>query len=441
MGHIPSGHTREEDIVAVPDFTDYKPLSLDTVANRLAGYAGVRDRLGGSPETWTVREVGDGNLNFVYIVTGPDGSLCAKQALPYVRLVGESWPLPLSRSFYEHAALVRQDKANGSVPEIYDYDGPQALIVMENLSPHVIWRKALINRERHETAARTVGEFAAESLFRTSDLSLTAEAKKAEMAMFAGNTALCRITEDLVFTDPYYDHPMNSWTSPELDDTVRALQADPQWKAAIQELKYIFLTRSEAMLHGDLHTGSIMVHRADDGTEDVRIIDPEFAFYGPMGFDCGALVANLLLNFFAQDGYDGVTSRVYQDWLLEQIEGFCEAFASRISDLWRTERTGDAYARSLFEDQNHADASEIALTNFLHRVELDTLGFAGAKMTRRIVGLAGVADLQGIADPATRAACERRALALARMLVVERGELGSLRAALENAERILKDVK
>jgi len=54
---------------------------------------------------------------------------------------------------------------------------------------------------------------AAETLFRTSDLSLPADKKKREMAIFAGNTALCKITEDLVFTDPYYEHPMNRWTS------------------------------------------------------------------------------------------------------------------------------------------------------------------------------------------------------------------------------------
>ncbi len=39
------------------------------------------------------REVGDGNINFVYILEGPTGGLCVKQALPYVRIVGESWPL------------------------------------------------------------------------------------------------------------------------------------------------------------------------------------------------------------------------------------------------------------------------------------------------------------------------------------------------------------
>ena len=42
----------------------------------------------------------------------------------------------------------------------------------------------------------------------------------------------------------------------------------------------------EALIHGDLHTGSIMVTESE-----TRVIDPEFAFYGPMGFDVGAVSA------------------------------------------------------------------------------------------------------------------------------------------------------
>ena len=53
----------------------------------------VRARLGGRPKEWQVREVGDGNLNLVFIVEGPGGSVCVKQALPYVRAAGPSWPM------------------------------------------------------------------------------------------------------------------------------------------------------------------------------------------------------------------------------------------------------------------------------------------------------------------------------------------------------------
>ena len=39
-----------------------------------------------------VREVGDGNINYVYIVEGPTGGLVLKQGLPYLR-IAHDWPL------------------------------------------------------------------------------------------------------------------------------------------------------------------------------------------------------------------------------------------------------------------------------------------------------------------------------------------------------------
>ena len=44
--------------------------------------------------------------------------------------------------------------------------------------------------------------------------------------------------------------------------------------------------------------------------ESTQVIDSEFAFYGPMGFDVGAFLGNLILAYFAQDGHaDGVNDR------------------------------------------------------------------------------------------------------------------------------------
>ena len=430
-GGRPRGGPGSDDAIGPPDYAGYEPLSPETTAARIAAYPGVAGRLGGDPASWSVREVGDGNLNFVFIVEGPSGSVCVKQALPYVRLVGESWPLPLSRSFYEHASMLREAATSGHVPEVVHADPPQALVVMENLTPHVIWRKALIARERHEAAAPTLGRFIAETLFRSSDLALPAAEKKAEMALFAGNTALMKITEDLVFTDPYREHELNRWTTPELDARVAAIRADAAWKAGAQDLKWLFLTRAEALLHGDLHTGSVMVHEGD-----TRVIDSEFAFYGPMGFDVGALLANLWLNHFAQDGH-GEGAADYQPWLLAQAEAAWDAFAERFAELWRTERTGDAYARGLFEDGGAS--SEPALEAFLARVQVDALGFAGAKMARRILGLAHVEDLESIEPPALRAACEGRALDLARALIVERRAIGTVAEASARARSLLGD--
>lgn len=409
-----------------PSFDGWTALSPETVAERLATYPDVTARLGGGPGDWAVREVGDGNLNFVYIVEGSAGSVCAKQALPFLRLVGESWPLPLSRAWFEWSALTRQAQDAGGVPELIRFDGDQALILMENLAGHVIWRNALIDRQRHDSAAPVLGRFCADTLFRSSDLSLDPAVKKAEVARFAGNTALCKISEDLIFTDPYHDHPGNDFT-PGLEDAVAAMRADAAWRRGIQRLKWDFMTQAEAMLHGDLHSGSVMV-TPPGPDERIRIIDPEFAFYGPMGFDVGAVLANLWLNAASQPGWGGDWAD-QRDWVLAQGQRVWDTFFDRFAELWRTERRGEAMVERVL-----GEASEDALAAMLGRIEADALGFAGAKMTRRIVGLAGVADLGRLA-PEARLPCERRALAMAGRLV--KGEVATVRAATAMAEDLL----
>ncbi|MEO0683440.1 MAG: S-methyl-5-thioribose kinase, partial [Pseudomonadota bacterium] len=71
----------------------YAPHSPETLPAYLASVPGLGARLGPDPDAWTVQEVGDGNLNLVFIVRGPAGALAVKQALPYVRLAGEGLPL------------------------------------------------------------------------------------------------------------------------------------------------------------------------------------------------------------------------------------------------------------------------------------------------------------------------------------------------------------
>ena len=76
----------------------YAPLDIASIPAFLSRQPDIAARLGGQPGDWQVSEIGDGNLNLVFLVRGPAGGVCVKQALPYVRLVGESWPMPLQRA-------------------------------------------------------------------------------------------------------------------------------------------------------------------------------------------------------------------------------------------------------------------------------------------------------------------------------------------------------
>ncbi|MFP3340817.1 phosphotransferase, partial [Micrococcus sp. SIMBA_131] len=72
---------------------------------------------------------------------------------------------------------------------------------------------------------------------------------------------------------------------------VEILWEDQDFLTEVASLKHSFLTKGEALIHGDLHTGSLFVTEGS-----TKVIDPEFAFYGPAGFDVGAFIANITLS-------------------------------------------------------------------------------------------------------------------------------------------------
>ncbi|TGD41767.1 S-methyl-5-thioribose kinase [Pseudotabrizicola sediminis] len=410
----------------------YTPCTTESLRARLANVPAVTERLGTDSSVWDVREVGDGNLNLVFIVQSLQGALVVKQALPYVRLVGDSWPLPLKRSVFEYNALIRHALRDpGRVPEIYHFDEVQALVVMRYLSPHVILRKSIVTGVQHPNLAADMGLFLARTLFRGSNLSLPAPQAKADLALFSDNVALADITENLVFSDPYFDAAMNRHT-PGLDPWITKLRTDRDMKVAAQAMKHAFVSKSETLVHGDLHSGSIMVT-----AEDTQVIDPEFAIYGPFGFDIGMLLANFLLGYFAQSGHEATPGdrAAYRSWLLSVTRDTWGVFVAEFSRLWRTERTGILYQRALFEDQGDPLASEQALQDVLRGIWVDAMGFCGVEMHRRVLGLAHVEDLESITDDSRRLIAERRALALGRHVTINRAII-TMEGLIALAERI-----
>jgi 5-methylthioribose kinase len=415
---------------------EFVALTVETLPVRLGQESALRARIGEDVTAWQVAEVGDGNLNLVFIVRGTGGAVIVKQALPYVRLVGEAWPLPLKRSFFEYNALMRQSARDpGKTPEIFHFDAAQAIIVMEFLSPHVILRKALIEGRELPKIGRDLGLFIARTLFRGSDLSMVAKERKADLALFAENAELCDITENLVFSDPYFDAKLNRHT-PGLDALVAELRRDRDLKVEAQRLKHIFAANAETLCHGDLHTGSVMV--TDDET---RVIDPEFAFYGPIAFDVGMLIANFWMSYFSQSGHEETGSRdSMRAYLLRTAEEIWETLVAEFSHLWRTERTGMLYEASLFEDQGDMLGAEQALHGMIAQIWIDMLGFAGIETHRRILGLAHNADFETIENVALRARCEAKALKFGRHLAVNRSRIHGMAEIAALAERLEKEI-
>lgn len=412
----------------------YRALDDRTLASYLAGLPALQARLGGGPADWRVTEVGDGNLNLVFMVEGPAGDLCVKQALPYVRLVGDSWPLDLKRAWFEHrAASIQSRHVPRRIPQLLHFDEQLYLIAMERLSPHVIMRRGMIQGVVYPAFAEQIAEYLAATLYFTSDLALPAAAKRALVADFSGNTDLCKISEDLIFTDPYMVCSRNRWTSPQLDDLAAEIRGDAALKRAVSLLKVKFLSEAQALLHGDLHTGSIMVTNAD-----TKVIDPEFAVMGPMGLDLGKVLGNLLMSFFSQRGHEGRAGERdgYRAWILATTGEVWDQFSRRFVELWDAHATGDAYPRALFDGSEGLASLREAQAGYMRRLFQDALGFAGTAMIRRTLGLAHNIDMETIADPGLRASCERRNLTLARELLAEAGHFPDIAAVTARAVAI-----
>lgn len=378
---------------------EYTFLDADNIAEYLRSRPETHDRID-ADRIASIREIGDGNLNLVFhILDADDRGIILKQALPYVRMTGAGWPMTPERAAREADSLQTHHALTPElVVDVILYDPERYILALEDLSDHAVWRDALNRSERHEDVARRLGEYVAALAVGTSILGQDRQLVAQRIAE-TQNPELCTITEDLVFTEPVFDTGRNE-VLPENAADAADLAADPAFAAAMAEAKWRFMTQAEALIHGDLHTGSVMVRGAEGAVaESVKVFDSEFAFYGPIAFDLGALFANYS---FAAARATALGEHERAAWALSLVAetwgAFEREFLARAETWQETQLFGSAFARQR-----------------LDRIRREAFLFASAKMARRIVGAAKVRDIESL-EPALRAPAARSVLAAARAL-------------------------
>lgn len=395
----------------------YRPLTPATVVDYVRSRKELAAVFQPSDEMEAV-EVGDGNLNLVFKVwvkADPKRTVVLKQALPYVRLVGDSWPLPPDRARIETQALeIHGRLVPQHTPKVYFYDPDMYLTAMQNLTDHIIMRKGVIQGIKYPHFAEHIGLFMARTLGSTSDLVLDYRTKKMEVARFI-NPELCKITEDLVFTEPYRKTDRNLFHK-ELEPQVLALQTDESLRVEVAIMKEKFMTQAQSLVHGDLHTGSIMINQTE-----TYVIDPEFACYAPMGFDVGALIANLLLSYASHEvrSTDPAKRADYRNYLTDTIIQLWHVFEREFQPIW-----------------NQVDAINMPRAyqhTYMLNVLQDAAGMGACKMMRRVIGLAGVEDIRGIENVDDRAVAGSLALNIAQALIMNRKHFTAIEELVEAA--------
>lgn len=351
-------------------------------------------------------EIGDGNINYVFRVwSKEDGhSVIIKQADKLLRSSGR--PLDVYRNKIEAEILrLERELAPDYVPEVYHYDETMSAVSMEDVSAYKNLRKELAAGRVYGHLAENLSAFLAQTLLPTTDLVISAGEKKRRVKFFT-NPELCEITEDLVLTEPYYDYKGRNILTPGNEDFVRRfLYEDEELKGEVGTLRERFMNNAQALLHGDLHSGSIFANE-----NGIKVIDPEFAFYGPMGYDIGNVIGNLFFSWankaFATPEETGAIAAL-------------ETTIGDTVDLTR-DKLAAQYGRLITFPLYQAPGFRNA---YLDSVLADSLGYAGTEIIRRVVGDSKVMEVTSVTDPAQRIPMERALVKMGVFLIKNRGRL------------------
>lgn len=406
------------------DYTEYFLMNTDDITEYVKEKLDIFDK----DANLKAKEIGDGNLNYVFKIWEDDTgkSVIVKQAGEEAR-ISSDFKLSTDRNRIEVEILKLEDSlTDGLVPEIYYYDPVMNCFAMEDLSDHEIMRTALLKHEIFPDFADDISTFMVNTLLLTTDRVMDSKEKKEKVKRFVNPELCADITEPLVYTEPYNDNlGRNLVFEPNKEFVKKELYDDEALHLEVAKLKYDFMNNAQALVHGDLHTGSIFIKQGS-----MKVMDPEFAFYGPMGYDVGNVIANLIFAWVNGDATieDKAQRKEYLGWLEDTIINTVNLFKSKFLTAFDANVTEPMAKTRGYKEY------------FLDTVLEDTAGVAGLEMLRRTVGMAQVKDLTTIPDEKARLIAERIVILCAKQFIMNRAHYKTGADYINTLKSIAQDV-
>ena len=353
----------------------------------------------------TVKEIGDGNINYIFKVENKiDGkSIVLKQADKLLRSSGR--PLDLARSKIEANILrIENNLAPHFVPEIYFYDEIMCVLAMEDISEYKNLRTELVAGKIFPNFADNISEFLSRTLLLTTDLFMNKFEKKKNVKEFI-NPELCDISECLVFTEPYDNNRnRNIITAGNEEFVENILYKNEDLHFAILKLREKFMNYSQSLIHGDLHSGSIFINE-----KGIKIIDPEFSFYGPMAYDIGNVIGNLYFPLYRAKFFmeDSKKKEEFINWLEKCILDIPILFSKKCKLLWEKYSDDKLLKNRKFRDY------------YIENIVKDSLAYAGTEIIRRTVGDAKVLELTNLETSEKKLELEKELISKAISMIMK----------------------
>jgi len=304
----------KERFIAETGSSQFLESDQDTA---LEGYLRGQGWMNETEKVLTTEKPGEGNMNFVLRVRTDQGSFIIKQARPWVEKYPQlDAPIDRIRTEAQFYTLVQQNEVLSKyTPQLLATDLDNYLIKVEDLGEgadfsHVYQKGQDFTQEELESLVLFLQELHHDS-FSTAATS------------YPRNQALKVLNHEHIFNFPYRpDNGMDlNAIQAGLHNLAVPIYEDQSLRDTISALGQRYLGEGPHLIHGDYYPGSwLSVNGA------VKVIDPEFSFFGLAEFDLGVFLAHLRMAQSATASVEWVRENYqrplgFNEHLLDQFTG------------------------------------------------------------------------------------------------------------------------
>lgn len=284
----------------------------------LANYLKEQGWLGLEETIVSLLKPGEGNMNYVLRVDTGARTFIVKQSRGYV----EKYPqvsAPAERVLTEGAfyqKISEEKLVQNYMPKLIGLDEKNNVIALEDLGK--VNDFTVLYDLQHQLKS--------EELFSLLNYlnGLHHKFQKSVIGDELANLELRKLNHEHIFLYPFMEN--NGFDLNTIEDGLQELASpyknDAELKQKIEVLGSLYLSKGNYLLHGDFYPGSWM--KTENG---IKIIDPEFCFYGSREFDLGVLMAHLYLTQQEETLFALVQKRYlyYSELDLTVLNGFIGA--------------------------------------------------------------------------------------------------------------------
>jgi len=227
---------------------------------------------------------GEGNMNFTLRLITDQRTIIIKQSRDYVEKYPDV-PAPKDRALREaefYELIESNRKLRQKMPTLLGVDRKNHVLLLEDLGEgsdySTIYRKGELIQTKE---LQELAEF-----LSTLHLNFHRETSPNRIR----NIEMRKLNHQHVFVLPYQTENGFDLDSvlPGLSEAAIAVKTDSKISKSIKELGNLYLADGDHLLHGDFFPGSWL-----NTKKGIRIIDPEFCFFGPAEFETGVTLAHL----------------------------------------------------------------------------------------------------------------------------------------------------